>query len=299
MVDFKEKFIERYKQLTDIDKFIEYSLRPKRKAIRVNTLKISIDELNKRMHGLKQVPWCKEGFWVKEDERGVGNTLEHFLGYIYLQEASSMIPPVVLNAKEKEVILDMCASPGSKTTQIAAMMKNTGILIANDNDRTRLKPLSINLRRCGVLNCAMTLMEGRWFKEEMFDRVLVDAPCSGVGTIKKSLRSVYEWNPNTIKRFSGIQKQLVDTGIKVLKENGTLVYSTCTLEPDEDEGVVDYIVNKYDNVKVEKINLDVKSTKPVTFFENKEYSDEVKKCLRIWPQDNDTEGFFIAKFKKL
>lgn len=299
MVDFKEKFIERYSKITDFDKFIEYSLKPKRKAIRVNTIKTDVDEIKERMHGLKQVPWCNEGFWVKEGEIAVGNTLEHFLGYIYLQEASSMIPPLVLSPKDNDTVLDMCAAPGSKTTQIAAMMNNKGILVANDNGFIRLKPLTINLRRCGVTNCMVTLMEGRFFKEEMFDKVLVDAPCSGVGTIKKSLRSVYEWNPNSIKTFAGIQRQLIEAGFNSLREDGTLVYSTCTLEPEEDEGIIDYMINKYDNLKVEKINLNVKSSEPITHFENKEYSPEVKKCLRIWPQDNDTEGFFIAKIKKL
>ena len=135
----KDKFLERYRKLTNIDKFLEYSLKQPRKSIRVNTLKCDINKIKKRFKNLEQIPWCKEGFWIKG--YSIGNTLEHFLGYIYLQEASSMIPAVVLEPKENELVLDLCASPGSKTTQMAAMMNNKGLIVANDNKIIRLKAL--------------------------------------------------------------------------------------------------------------------------------------------------------------
>ena len=121
MLDWKKSFIERYEKLTDVDKFTEASVKPMRKSIRVNTLKCSIHEIKKRFKNLEQVPWCKEGFFI--NKQAVGNTLEHYLGYIYLQGAASMIPPTILKPKQNEIILDMCASPGSKTSQMAAMMK--------------------------------------------------------------------------------------------------------------------------------------------------------------------------------
>ncbi len=296
-MEWKEKFLERYKELTEIDKFLEYSLKPLRKSVRVNTLKTSVREIKKRLK-LEQIPWCQEGFWIQGE--AIGNLPEHFLGYIYLQEAASMIPPEVLQPEEQDSILDLCASPGSKTTQTAAKMKNNGLIIANDNQISRLKPLQINLQRCGVTNAVITLMEGRWFKNypKKFDRIMVDAPCSGIGTIRKSLKTIEWWNPNFVKQMAGLQKQLLETAFNLLKEDGTLVYSTCTLEPEENEGVIHNLLSNYENAKLEKINLEIKKSEPVLEFEGQKYSSEIKKCLRIWPQDNDTEGFFIAKVRK-
>jgi tRNA (cytosine49-C5)-methyltransferase len=310
-IEIKDGFKKRYECLTCWDEFKEYSLSFLRRSIRVNTLKISVDELKERMSKewkLEPVPWCEEGFWIDHKGEGenyrrdVGNTLEHQLGYIYIQEAASMIPPVVLDPKPGEVVLDMCAAPGSKTTQIAQYMQNKGIIIANDFMGKRLAALGINLQRVSTLNTMMTLMKGNWFEKSgiEFDKVLVDAPCSGTGTIRKSLKTLRIWNPNMIKKIASEQRRLINTGFNVLKKGGTLVYSTCSLEPEEDEAIVDFLIGKYDNARVEEINLkDLKKGNIITEFEGKKYSEEVKKCLRIWPQDNDTEGFFVCKIKKL
>ena len=294
MADWKEAFLKRYSELTDIDKFTESSLKPLRKTIRVNTLKTSIQEIKSRFD-LKPIPWCKEGFFI--NKLSVGNTKEHYLGYIYLQGAASMIPPLVLNPKPNDIILDTCASPGSKTTQMAAMMENQGLIIANDSKIDRLKPLTLNLQRCGVTNTIITRMEGHWFKNR-FDKILSDAPCSGIGTIRKSYKTIKMWNPQTIKKMSSLQKRLIANSFEILNEGGTLVYSTCTLEPHEDEAVVDYLLKRYDNAKLEKFSLDLKRGSITEEFEGDVYSSEVKKCLKLWPQDNDTEGFFVAKIRK-
>jgi NOL1/NOP2/sun family putative RNA methylase len=212
-----------------------------------------------------------------------------------------MIPPLVLEPKETDVVLDIAASPGSKTTQLAALMNNKGILVANDYQTQRMKPLSINVQRCGITNCVITLMQGQWFKRSNieFDKILVDAPCSGTGTIRKSLKTLRIWNPNMVRRLAGTQKQLIETAFNILKPNGTLVYSTCSNEPEENEAVIDFLLSKYENAKVEEIGLNsIKRSEPILEFDNNKYNEEVKKCLRIWPQDNDTEGFFVTKIKK-
>lgn len=296
MAEWKEKFLERYGAITDIDKFTEASLKPMRKSIRVNTLKTTVPELKKRFLTLTQVPWCKEGFFI--DQKGVGNTMEHFLGYIYLQGAASMIPPVVLKPKSGDRVLDMCASPGSKTSQMAAMMNNEGVIVANDVKIDRLKPLTLNLQRCGVYNTLVTRMEGRWFKTR-FNKILVDAPCSGIGTIRKSLKTIQMWNPNTVKKMAGVQKQLAKVAFNNLEEGGEMVYSTCTLEPHENESVVNHILESFDNAKIEKFSLDIKRGKCIDEFEGESYDSDVKHCLRVWPQDNDTEGFFVSRIKKV
>ncbi len=303
---FKPKFIERYSKLTNWEEFKRYSLTFLRRSIRVNTLKISVKELKQRLEKkwtLEQIPWCKEGFWIehaKKERRDIGNLIEHSLGYFYTQEAASMIPPIVLEPKPYEIVLDIAASPGSKTTQIAQYMQNKGILIANDYTIERMKPLSINLQRCGITNAIITLMEGQWFKKSgiEFDKVLVDAPCSGTGTIRKSLKTIGIWNPDMVRRLAITQRQLIETGFNLLNENGILVYSTCSLEPEENEDVVNYLINKYENAKLEEIKLNLKRSPAILEFEDKKYNEEIKKCLRIWPQDNDTEGFFIAKITK-
>ncbi|MBU1204807.1 MAG: RsmB/NOP family class I SAM-dependent RNA methyltransferase [Nanoarchaeota archaeon] len=304
-IKIKEKFEERYRVLLgkDYKKFIETSLSFMRKSIRVNTLKITIDELKKRLEKewkLTQIPWCKQGFFIEHKKglrRDIGNLIEHNLGYFYVQEAASMIPAVVLNPKPDDIVLDMCSAPGSKTTQIAAMMQNKGVLVSNDSDYKRMAPLSFNIQRTGATNTLVTLMEGRFFKMP-FDKILLDAPCSGTGTIRKSLKTLKMWNPNMVKRIAGTQRQLIDVAFNCLNPGGVMTYSTCTLEPEENEAIIDFLLNKYENAKLEKINLNIKHGPVITDFNGQQYSKEVEKCLRIWPQDNDTCGFFVAKVKK-
>ncbi len=304
-IEIKKNFEERYKGLLgkDYEKFIEYSLSFMRKSIRVNTLKITVDELKKRLEKewkLTQIPWCKEGFFIEHKKglrRDIGNLLEHNLGYFYVQEAVSMIPAVVLNPSPEDVVLDMCSAPGSKTTQIAAMMQNKGVLVSNDSDYKRMAPLSFNIQRTGATNTLVTLMEGRFFKMP-FDKILLDAPCSGTGTIRKSLKTFKMWNPNMIRRIAGTQRQLIDVAFNCLKPGGVMTYSTCTLEPEENEAIIDFLLNKYENAKLEKIDLNIKHGQTVEEFNGQRYNKEVEKCLRIWPQDNDTCGFFVAKVKK-
>jgi NOL1/NOP2/sun family putative RNA methylase len=302
---FKKKFIERYSRLTNFEKFKEYSLKYLRRSIRINTLKISIPKLKKRLKNknlvLTEIPWCKQGFWIKHktlERRDIGNLPEHYLGYFYVQEAVSMIPPILLNPQPYDLVLDMCASPGSKTTQIAALMENKGIIIANDVSHERLASLGVNLQRCGVSNTIITKSKAQYFNLK-FNKILLDAPCSGTGTIRKSFKTLTIWNPNMVKRISNLQKRLIATAFSCLKPKGTLVYSTCSLEPEENEAVIDFLLKKFKNAKLEKINLKIKRSSAVLKFENKTYSSEIKKCLRIWPQDNDTEGFFIAKIRKV
>ncbi|MFA5176052.1 MAG: NOL1/NOP2/sun family putative RNA methylase [Candidatus Nanoarchaeia archaeon] len=306
-LEFKQRFIEKYKDLTDIDKFLEYSQKYLRRSIRVNTLKCSIPELKKRLEKnweLKQIPWCKEGFWIKhktEDRRDIGNLKEHSLGYFYVQESASMLPPVILNPKENSLILDSCACPGSKTTQLAAIVKNTGLIIANDDDFTRLVSINMNLQRCGVLNTIVTNGKAENIKIK-FDYILLDAPCSGSGVIRKSPKTTRIWNPNMTKKLSLIQKNLIVNMFNCLEDNGEMTYSTCSIDPEEDEEVIDFLLSKFDNAKIEKIDfekLGIKTSGAILEHDGKKYNKEVKNCLRIWPQDNDTEGFFVAKIKKL
>ncbi|MEA3342670.1 MAG: RsmB/NOP family class I SAM-dependent RNA methyltransferase [archaeon] len=302
------KFKARYHALLGREnkRFLKYCRIPLRRAIRVNRFKITREECVSRLKEegfvLKSIPWNKWGFWV-EDKRDValGNTPEHFLGYFYVQEASSMIPALVLGAKEEETVLDVCAAPGSKTTQMAEMMENTGLVVANDTNISRIKALRYNLDKGGVVNTIVTRMDGAKLNRcgIEFDRVLVDAPCSCEGTVRKDWKVLSHWSEPLIFNLSRLQKHIVLNAVQCLKSGGVLVYSTCTLAPEENEGVVSYLLDKVKGLSVERIEVDgLKTREGVLEWQGERFSEDVRDCARIYPQDNDSEGFFVAKIKK-
>lgn len=297
---FKKNFVERYSKLTNWNVFKKECVKRLRRSIRVNTLKISPEKLIPRLkdYKLTQIPFCKEGFYIEGEQMDIGNLPEHSLGYFYVQEAASMIPPLVLEPEKHDFLLDMAAAPGSKTTQLSALMENTGIIIANDYKYQRLKPLDINTQRCGCKNVILTISQGHKIKNMQFDKILLDAPCSGTGGICKSLRTLQIYNTEMIKKLAREQKRLILNAYSLLKKNGILVYSTCSLEPEENEEVIDHLLKNTD-ASLEEIKIkNLKISPAILEFENKIYSSEIKKCLRIWPQDNGTEGFFVAKILK-
>jgi NOL1/NOP2/sun family putative RNA methylase len=193
----------------------------------------------------------------------------------------------------------MCAAPGSKTTQMAMMMNNQGLIVANDYKGQRLQSLGINLQKNLLTNVIVSLMPGKRFHGFEFDKILVDAPCSGTGTIRKSLKTIHIWNPKMITKLARQQKELIVSAFENLKPGGEMVYSTCSVEPEENEGVVDYLLEKFDNAEVVKVTLPgLKISPPIMAFKKFKYDARIKDAIRIWPQDNDSEGFFVCKIKK-
>ena len=211
-----------------------------------------------------------------------------------------MIPPLVLDAQPGELVLDACAAPGSKASQLSQAMKNKGLLVANDISGKRIAALGINMQRCGCRNVIISHMLGQAFAKSglQFNKILVDAPCSGTGTIRKSLKTLRMWNPGMIKRLSRIQRKVLASSWNALAPGGTLVYSTCSLEPEENEGVISWALQELDGCTIEPIHLSLKRSMAVQVFEGEEYDPRVQHGLRLWPQDNDTEGFFVAKLHK-
>jgi NOL1/NOP2/sun family putative RNA methylase len=311
----KAKFVERMEALIgkkDAKKFFEISYTKAPVSIRCNTLKISVEDLKKRLEGYGwkvRQPFGEFPEVMVIDSKlepgEVGKTKEHLLGYYYVQEISSMLPMLALRPEGGDFVLDLCASPGSKTTQASAMMGNKGTIIANEVSMGRIGILNSNLERCGVMNAIVTRKEGvalceRFLKKTgfRFDKILVDAPCSGEGTLRKSPKTFQMWNVNMIKKLAGVQKQLAVAALRLLKVGGTMIYSTCTLAPEEDEMIVDYLVKNFD-VEVERIKLPLEFRAGVVAWEGVELDKSVGNCLRLYPQDNDTDGFFVAKLKKL
>ncbi|MBE8539859.1 NOL1/NOP2/sun family putative RNA methylase [Geoglobus acetivorans] len=298
--DTNPDFFRKYEDIDDTEEFLHYMMLPLRQSFRVNTLKVGIDDVVERLSEefeLERVPWAKEGYFVYGEE--VTNTPEFALGLIFMQEASSMIPAAVLDVQPGMLVLDMAASPGSKTTQMSAYMENRGCIVANDVKYPRINILISNIQKFGSVNVRVTMKDGRYFGRfrDTFDRVLLDAPCSNVGMIRKNYKYLRLWRQRDVEALSRLQKELIMAAYRALKPGGVLVYSTCTLDPEENEEVVDYLLSNTD-ARLEKIDLPLKSHEPITEFRGKIYTDEVKKCLRIHPQDNNTEGFFVAKVVK-
>lgn len=291
-------FLKRYKELGADFNPEDITLR---KSLRVNPLKKGEEEivsrLKKALVKLEKIPFLEFGYYY-EANFSLGATPEYLLGYYYLQEAASQIPPIVLEPKAGDIVLDMCAAPGSKTTQLAAKMKNKGAIIALDYNALRLNSLRNNVERLGIKNVMIYKKDARFvsdFKLE-FDKILLDAPCSG------NFANEEKWfemkNIEGIKERARLQKELLKAAVKVLKKGGTLVYSTCTLEPEENEKNIHWLLNKYDNLELEEIKLDIGDQGLTNVF-GEELNPELNKCRRLWPHKTGTQGFFVAKIKKL
>ena len=288
----------------NMDDFVAACKRPLRRSIRVNTLKISVEAFLQRAKDkgwiLIPVPWCDTGFWIERDESDkmpLGNTAEHMSGLFYIQEASSMMPvTALLNDQNSalETVLDVAAAPGSKTTQIAAAMDNKGALVANEFSASRIKGLYSNIQRCGVRNVALTNFDGRVFGgwlPEKFDAILLDAPCSGEGTIRKDADAMNNWSKESVNEIAVTQKDLIESAFHALKPGGVLVYSTCTLNLEENQQVCHHLFNTFpDKVAFEPLSH---------LFPNAEQAVTEDGFLHIFPQIFDSEGFFVAKMRKL
>lgn len=312
--EMKPLFQERMKSLMPIEedfkKYEEIVHKGPRSFIRCNTLKIAppvlLERLNKKW-SVSQPYIDYPEIMVVESELmpgELGNAIEHILGYYYVQEISSMLSVIALDPEPEELVLDLCASPGSKTTQIAAKMQNKGTLIANDIKMERVAILASNLERCGVSNSIVTKNDAVGLSSRLsqarfrFDKILLDAPCSGEGTLRSSPKTFIIWNEKVVKKLSREQKKLLAFALKCLKKGGTLVYSTCTHAPEEDEEIIDFALKNFP-VKIESIKLPLKSRPGITNWQGETFNEEVKKCCRIYPQDNDSEGFFVAKMTLL
>ena len=229
----------------------------------------------------------KETRWFLLEPGELGRAIEHILGYYYIQELASMLPIIALAPKEGETILDLCSAPGSKTTQMASEMNNTGTIIANELSLGRIKILASNLERCGVTNTIITKKEGSALCKRLkkgnfqFNKILIDAPCSGEGTLRSTPKTYIMWNIKTIKYLPRIQEQLIESALEILKPKGEIIYSTCTHAPEENEGVINQILQKHKGkIKLETISLPVKYRKGITKWEDENYDKSVENGCR-------------------
>ena len=213
-----------------------------------------------------------------------------------------MIPPVILDPQPTDVVLDLCAAPGSKTTQIAQMMNNEGAIIANDRSFHRLTSLGHNIQVCGVINTITLRQDGRHLSTRLplqFDRILVDVPCTASGRLRSKSPQFRVPNPKRILGIQTVQKGLLTAAFHLLKPNGVLVYSTCSLHPEENEAVVNHLLKNSSEALVERPQIsNLQSHQGITQWNDTPYQEALIDCLRIYPHDNDTDGFFIALIRK-
>ena len=285
-----------------VDKILTGMLEKRYTTLRVNNIKYNIEDLKKDFDNIgieyEDIPWYKDALIILNSNESQIQNLEIYKnGYIYLQSLSSMIPPLILNPKENEKILDLTAAPGSKTTQMASMMNNKGYILANELDKIRCDKLKYNINMQEVTICEVINERGEDIGEkykEQFDKVLLDTPCSGEGRFLLSDEKTYlNWNVNEVKKLVKVQKDLFLSAYKALKKGGTMVYSTCTLNKYENEEILNFALSKFD-IEIEKIDIDLKNTlKGIT----KGYSEEIKNAIRVLPT-KEQEGFFVAKILK-
>lgn len=297
---FIDKLYENYTPLT-VDKILAGMCGERSTTLRVNTIKSNVQEVMNilKQNGIKfeRVPWYKDALILKNATEKQIQKLEIYEeGIIYLQSLSSMVPPLVLQPEKNEKVLDLTAAPGSKTTQMAAMMQNSGYILANELDALRCERLSYNINKQGAkiveVNNGRGEIIGKQY-ERYFDKVLLDAPCSGEGRfLATDARTYRNWSERTVKELVKLQKKLLKSAYQALKPGGEMVYSTCTLNREENEMILEWAIQELE-IELLDIELTIKNTVPA-ISEN----SEVKKALRILPS-KETEGFFVAKLKKL
>ena len=283
---FSPVFLERMEKLKlDVSMYERYP----RKSIHILKER---DEIVERFN-LSPLPWAENCFWIDEFKE----ILQRYYDSVFVQDPASVVPVLAMNIKPDDVVVDLCAAPGSKTLHLAQQAQ---FVIANDSHRIRLRRLNHNLRRFSITNCAVTCEDARRLHlDTKVDRILVDAPCTGEGMVGKIHKAMRLWSVRRIKMLSTLQKQLVNHGLSLLKEGGILVYSTCTFAPEENEEVIDHVLQTAP-ATLEQISLkNLHYTSGIPSWKGKEYSPLLKKTIRIYPFHNCTNGFFVARMRKL
>lgn len=295
-------YVEKYRNIVDdFNAFLKYSEKPLPKIVWTNLLKttpaIIENLLIDNQVDYSPLNWWPGGYKVFSDFKP-GRTVEFLSGQIHVQEEVSMLPVLALGPQPGEKVLDLCAAPGNKTAGICQQLQRSGLVVANDMKSGRIALLQNNLTRLGFTNVIVTQNDGTQFSDEvLFDKVLVDAPCSAEGNIRKSKWSRRD-DGHSLK-FQPVQVKLLKRALKLVKPGGSVVYSTCTYSPDENEAVVNSVLSK----KIVPENIDfpkaLKYSPGITQWRDESFAETLARTCRFWPHQNNTGGFFVAKLRKL
>lgn len=286
-------------------RYFEYASTEKSTYLRVNTLRTDAETLRRRLREhyrveLEPIDAPAAAFRARDPERLLGKTFEQALGHYYMQSRSSMTPPLALDPQPGERVLDLCAAPGSKSTQIAAMMENRGMLVVNEIQADRLSTLIFSLDRMGIVNAGATHERGEWISQrydEFFDKALVDVPCTGLGILVKQIEVSDWWTAESARKLADLQFRLALSALKALKVGGEMVYSTCTMTVEENEAVIAKLLERYP-VEAIEFEAPVATADPFDEYGGTPLHKGVRKSKRILPWEIMSEGFFIAKLRK-
>lgn len=299
-----EGFLDKMKSLLgdEYEDFAASYRQERAQGLRLNTLKGSQESLLDQCRDrfcLKQVPWCREGYYYDAETRP-GRHPFHEAGMYYVQEPSAMAVAELLDPQPGERILDLCAAPGGKTTHIAERMGGKGLLVANEIHPARAKILSQNVERMGIVNAVVTNEDAARLEAYFplfFDRIVVDAPCSGEGMFRKDEQARKEWSGDNVRRCAARQQEILDHAAGMLRPGGRMVYSTCTFSPEEDEDGIGRFLERHPEFVVEKLNaLPGLSPGRPEWSEGK--NPQLRDTFRIWPHRAEGEGHYLAVLKK-
>lgn len=296
-----EKFLNRMKELLQdkYEDFLKSYDEQRYYGLRVNTLKISVEAFKKiSPFKIEAVPWTKDGFYYEEKDMPGKHPYYH-AGLYYIQEPSAMAPAAVLGVRPGEKVLDLCAAPGGKTVQVAAGLNGQGVLVTNDIHPGRVKALVKNIELYGIRNAVVTNEKPQHLADKFtgyFDKILVDAPCSGEGMMRKDENAVKSWGKFDVQTCCAMQRDILFYADKMLKTEGILCYSTCTFAPEENEGTIEWFLGEFPNYAVLDIQKVEGMDKGQPQWANAR--EDLNKCVRFWPHKAKGEGHFIALLQK-
>ncbi|MCI7812350.1 MAG: RsmB/NOP family class I SAM-dependent RNA methyltransferase [Lachnospiraceae bacterium] len=296
-----EAFLEKMRELlgTEYESYEKSYDNQRVCGLRVNTAKISVEEFLKiTPFALRPIPWTKNGFYYREED-AVTKHPHYFAGLYYVQEPSAMIPARILPITPGEKVLDLCAAPGGKATELGAKLKRNGLLVANDISNSRAKGLLKNLELFGIGNMLVTSETPQKLLQyfpEFFDKILIDAPCSGEGMFRKDPSMAQDWLERGPSYYAPIQREILETASKMVKPGGSIVYSTCTFDPEENEKNIQYFLDHHSEFSIEKIEDWEEHFSCGRTQETK--NEAMRQCVRIWPYKVEGEGHFAALLKR-
>ncbi len=309
-MELPEVFLEQMKHLLgeEYEAFLECQKEHSERGLRVNTSKVKVEKFEEiSPFPLEKIPWTGNGFYFKEVQVASGHPY-YAAGLYYLQEPSAMAPAAYLPVSKGELVLDLCAAPGGKATELAARLRGTGLLVANDISNSRSKGLLKNLELFGMANILVTSEEPKRLRRyfpEFFDKILVDAPCSGEGMFRKAPSMLKDWQEHGPAWYAPVQRELLREAAGMLKPGGMLLYSTCTFSPMENEGTIaDLLVSdpSFHVVPLSRYTRFSPGCPELAGEILRQYSDEItfqlRHCVRIYPHKVKGEGHFLALLKK-
>lgn len=269
-------------------------------GLRVNTSKISVEEFLKiSPYRLTPVPWCPNGFYYEKEEKPAKHPF-YFAGLYYIQEPSAMTTASLLPIEEGDVVLDLCAAPGGKSTELAAKLNGSGLLITNDISNSRAKALLKNIEVFGVGNSLVTSEPPNELAKrfpQFFDKILIDAPCSGEGMFRKQSNMTKAWESNGVDLFVGLQRSILKEAVTMLKPGGMLIYSTCTFSKEENEQSIEYLLSLDESLHLVELPMFEGFDEGHPDWGNTG-NEALRKCRRLWPHRIEGEGHFVAMVRK-